>query len=157
MHIMWIMQIMYIILIISVTKWLIWFYSLIFDSCSWWWSSMHFWMGRTTASSLINTSDAAGPCRAPSIVALSRQVIPAKTSTDINILRSLSHRQCIIWIMHIMNTMQFIHIINIIAFEIRLLDLFKTVDKVLIMYITSANWGQIIGYYWLLLAIIASQ
>ena len=29
--------------------------------------------------------------------------------------------------MHIMNTMQFIHIINIIAFEIRLLDLFKTV------------------------------
>jgi hypothetical protein len=39
------------------------------------------------------------------------QVIPAKTSADINILRSLSHRQCIIYIMHIMSTIQFIHII----------------------------------------------
>ena len=66
----------------------------------------------------------------PGIIAFIRimciiHIIPAKTSTDINILRSLSYRQCIILIMYIVRSMQFIHIINIIAFEIRLLDLFK--------------------------------
>ena len=56
-----------------------------------------------------------------------RQVIPAKTSTDINTLRSLSHRQYIKSIMYIMCIMQIIHIIDIILFVVRLLHLFKTV------------------------------
>ncbi len=59
---------------------------------------------------------------------LFRQTIPA---AEINILRSLSNRQMtIIVIVHIIDInciMFFILIIDIIAFEFRLLDLFKTV------------------------------
>ncbi len=42
-----------------------------------------------------------------------RQVVQAKMSTDINLLRSLSHRQNIICIMSIMCIMQYLHIIDI--------------------------------------------
>ena len=63
---------------------------------------------------------------------LFRQTTPGKTATEINLLRSLSHRQnisikLIISIMYIMCIMQFIPFINIIAFDFSLLDLFKTV------------------------------
>jgi hypothetical protein len=59
---------------------------------------------------------------------LFRQTTPGKTATDIDILRSLSHR-CIpiIYIIFINFIICIIHIIDIMPFEFRLLDLFRTV------------------------------